>query len=207
MFLATDNGIYKNKVKMKKKAFLFIGMIILTMSCKGQTNKTLSRYESTVKVSKSLYQGDSMQVHDILKKMLYQHLHPFRPQKQFDSETKIFVDSILYSPDRLRMVVFVITRNSTGKLLKKENKAPFFYNANYLFCSRDNEKSHIRVYDYVGFNLVNYYKYNEVKERLKEFCFSGLGGKQNKYNIDDKRFWKSNDFEWVLKNSQATQVR
>jgi hypothetical protein len=175
------------------------------MSCNAQPEGTPLKYKNNYKVKKSTYIGDSTEISNILSKMLSKHLHPFRPETQFNSETDIHIDSIIYSPDELRMIVFVVTKNSTDKLFKKENGELFFYNANYLFCSRIDKNAPINVYDYVGYNLINYYSYKEIKEQLYEHCFIDLG-KDDKYNVDDVRFWKSSDFNWIVEHSEATKA-
>jgi hypothetical protein len=185
-----------------------LSLLFTNMTCNRQNSTTPREYRNTNRVNHNLYLKDSVEAFSVLKLMLKKNLHPFRPEKQFDSNTSIFLDSIIYSPDKLKMVVFVITKNSTNKLSEKEGKEPYFYNANYLFCSRETKDSSIKIYDYAAFNLVYYYSYNEIKKRLNEYCFLDLGQqKENKYNLDDLRFWQSDDFKWVSKNFNATQIQ
>ena len=183
-----------------KYGFLPIIFLCTVISCHEGSSVTAVNYKNRQTIDPNLYRKDSIEIHRVLKKMLSQHVHPFVPAKLFDTTTRIYVDSIIYSPNRLKMIAFVITRNSTTKLLKKENNEPYFYNANYLYCSRQNKEMPIKIYDYVGFNLVYYYSYESVKQRLQEYCFSDLAN-ENKFNVDDLRFWYSEDFHWVMNNS------
>lgn len=185
-----------------KKGFLSIIFLIGILSCNGRSSSTTASYKNKSVIDINLYRDDSVKVHHILEKMLTEHLHPFTPVSQFDIDTKLYIDSIIYSPDKLRMIVFLITRNSTDKLLKKENGEQYFYNANYLFASREDG---ITIYDYVGFNLVYYYNYDSIKQRLHEYCFSDLA-RDHKFNIDDVRFWNSDEFKWVMNNAKGTHL-
>lgn len=187
-----------------KTIILAIGLISIIASCQNPPSGTPSEFKIKSNYDSVTYKKDSVEIESILRKMLSKHMNPFQPLKQFDSNTKIYLDSIIYSPDRLRMVAFVITKNSTDKLLKRENNALFFYKANYLFCSRNSKFSPITVYDYTGFNLAYYYDYDDIKKRLNEYCFFEMAG-QGGYNLDDIRFWQSDRFARIIKNASPTQ--
>ncbi len=202
--ITNNGGVRLNP--MKTTLSIICIFTVLIISCNNQKSGTPKKYKSIVNVSQQGYFKDSIEIGDVLKKMLTSHLHPFRPEKEFDATTQIFIDSIIYSPDKSKLIVFVIKKNSTNKLLKKENNELYYYNGNFLFCSRDDIDSKIKIYDYAGFNLVNYYVKNDLKERLKEYCFLDRGQEKGKYNIDDIRFWNSDDFNWVINNSQATKL-
>ena len=134
--------------------------------------------------------------------MLDKNIKPFQPSKQFDSTTSIFLDSIIYSPDKNKMVIFVISKINDSKLAQPLNyKTKFHYNANYLYCIRS--VNDIKISNYSSFNLTHWETYKDVKTRLKEECFEDRTqeGTQNKepiYNIDDKRFWQSEDFNDII---------
>ena len=195
----------KTTKTMKISIYLCVYLCIVNISCNSKPANTPLKYKNNYKVSEDVYSRDSTEISKVLTMMLSKHVHPFRPEKQFDFNTEIRINSIIYSPDKLKMIVFVITKNSTDKLLKKENGQLFFYNGNYLYCLRGNKNSPIKVFDYAAFNLTHYYSYKEIKDRLDEHCFIDLG-KENKYNVDDVRFWESNDFVQVIKNSESTQI-
>jgi len=99
------------------------------------------------------------------------------------------------------MIALVVARNASTKLSWRENDEPFFFDAYYLFCSRQSLEESVKVYDYDRYGLSTFYDYDEIREALREHCFSRLfsvEGTEHHYNIDDKRFWSSKDFEWVL---------
>lgn len=183
-------------------------VMVLLFACKSKS--TLKQYRNYVKVSSALYQTDTSKIKNALQKMLGEHLQPFRPEEHFDTASIIYLDTVIYSPDKLKMIALVITENSTNKLMHKTNSAKSFFNGNYLFCSRVNLTSKISVYDYSSYNIAHYYNYADIRARLYEYCFKELSYEvfdgKNGYNIDDLRFWNSDVFKWVVSNSKATSV-
>lgn len=196
-------------IKDMSKIYL-LTVIVLLATCKSKYKSTPKEYKNIVNVSSMMYQSDTSEIRNVLWKMLKEHVQPFRPKEYFDSASKIYLDTLIYSPDKLKMIALVITENSTSNLMHKTNSAKFFFNGNYLFCSRVDLKSKIIVYDYSSHNIVNYYDYNDIKTRLREYCFKELSYEafdgEKGYNIDDLRFWNSNFFKWVTGNSRATVI-
>lgn len=195
--------------KIKILTFL-LSTVILFSTCQNIYNSTPKEYKNITTVSSTMYQSDTSEIRKILERMLNEHLHPFRPKEHFDSASKIHLDTLIYSPDKLRMIVFVITENNTNKLESKTNNAKMFFNGNYLFCLRESLSSRISVYDYSSSNFVHYYQYNDLKTRLYNYCFRELSYQtfngEKQYNIDDLRFWNSDVFKWVVVNSKATTI-
>jgi hypothetical protein len=196
-------------IKNMIKIYLLTVVVLLT-TCKSKYKSTPKEYKNTIGVGSMMYQSDTSEIRNVLMEMLNEHLQPFRPKELFDATSTIYLDTVIYSPDKLKMVALVITENSTTKLLHKTNNAKFFFNGNYLFCSRTDLTSKIFVYDYSSHNIVHYYKYNDIKTRLHEYCFKELSSEifdgEKGYNIDDLRFWNSKVFKWVVGNSRATAL-
>lgn len=192
---------------MKSAIMLFL--LLVLFCCNGGRDGSTTPKEYQYKaheVSKARYQTDTTDLRSVLTKMIDKRTRPF-DLRAYDNGTNFFIDSLVYGPDQTRMIVFVVAKNSTTKLLKRENNATYYYDAFYLFSSRESVDSSIRVYDYSGYRLNFFYSYSEIREALREYCFRRLmrsDGNDIHYNIDDIRFWSSNDFEWVLNNSAAT---
>jgi hypothetical protein len=191
-----------------KNVFIF-SLLLALCGCKGcrSAGSTPQAYKYKIsETARATYSSDTTAVTSILKKMLNDRTKPFN-LKMYDKETDFFIDSLVYSPDQLRMIVFVIARNATSKMLHRENDSAYFYDAYYLYCARDSMKDPIKIYDRAGYGLVNFYDFTEIREALKEYCFNRLlkvDDTEQHYNIDDIRFWTSKDFEWVVNNSTAT---
>lgn len=186
-------------------------LLLALCGCEGCGNKSTTPAAHKYKLhqdAKSKYAVDTTAIRTILTKMLNEKVKPFN-LKMYDEQTDLFIDSLVYSPDQLRMIVFVISKNSTLKMLHRENDSGYYYDAYYLYCSRDSLKEPIKVYDRAGYGLVNFYDYEEIRGALRDYCFNRLlklDGAIQHYNIDDKRFWSSKDFEWVVNNSIATSL-
>lgn len=192
------------------KVILFSLLLIFNFSCKDykQIDETPLKYKYKVDgITFQTYSRDTAMVHATLVKMLHEHTNPF-DQQAYDDDTDLFVDSLVYGPDRLRMIVLVIVKNETVKLLKRENDSTFYYDAYYLFCERKSPQNSIHVYDYSGDRLSRFYDYEKISAALREYCFTRLRndeGDEPHFNVDDKRFWDSQTFKWVLENSKATR--
>jgi hypothetical protein len=193
-----------------KRLIPICALVIMFFSCGNDSyNGTPAKFKSFVKINNAVYVADKNQTYSIIKKMINAKINPFDIE-EYDDNTNVFIDTLIYSPDQKMLIAFIITKNSIEKLLRKENNEKYYYNANYLFCLKNNIEGKIGVFDYAGFNLVNFYSYNEIKEALHDYCFYRLFGESTRknihYNLDDVRFWKSKDFEMIIKNSKVTQI-
>ncbi|MCJ0743869.1 hypothetical protein [Pedobacter montanisoli] len=189
---------------MKKSTFPIIGIIILLFglilgSCNNKS--TSERYKYQVSFSTIEYQRDSLNLSKVLNIMLNKNIKPFRPPAKYGKNTDIYIDSILYGPDKLRLVVLLITK------LQDESYDGFF-----LFCKKDDIKSSIKVYDESSFGFINFQTYNDVKNALNEYCFRRRvtdhpwKNKEPKYNMDDIRFWSSREFIDITSDSSFVQL-
>ncbi len=184
-------------------------VLVSLLSCQGNTNQssTPSEYTYTINTAaQASYSSDTTAIRPILAKMLEKKIGPFRLE-EYDSQTGFYIDSLITSPDQLRSVIFVITRNSTSKLLLRENALDYYFNAFYLYSSKEAIDSPQIIYDYSGYRLNGFYDRHEIREALREYCFNRLfrlDGEEQIYNINDKRFWNSKSWEWVLKYAAAT---
>ena len=196
---------------MKKKIIILVVVLSFAIlyGCKDYrgTHTTQLKYKYKIPATAfARYSDDTTAIRTILQKMLIKKTEPF-DLKLYDSQTNLVIDSLIYGPDQLRMIVFVIARNSSTKLSSRENDSPFFYYAYYLFGSRQSMKDPINVFDYSGYRLGNFYDRAEISEALRDYCFNRMQrveSTEQYYNVDDKRFWNSNYFERVLRNSTAT---
>ena len=175
----------------------------------GGNTETLSNSNSS-KIDTALFKKDKVRLQLVVTKMIQKNKNPFQDKLQFDSLTECFIDSIIYSPDKLRSIAFVIIRNSNRKLtLDPGDLNGHYYNAYYFYCSRNNVQSQIRLYEYSGYSLVRDPSYAEVRYALYENCFKKMSLNSTKddeiYNMNDTRFWKSSYFNWVIQSSTFEQ--
>ncbi len=159
------------------------------------------------KISKDLYQKDSVYLGSTLRKMVDNNIDPFVAKNEFDNHTSIFIDSIIYSPNYLRAVVLVITDNLNAKFESNSFASGKTYNGNYFFCFRDTISSPLNIIKYSPWGLIHFESFETVKKRLRDECFrlrssQRWSEEESKYNMTDNRFWLSDEFNSVIKHSK-----
>jgi hypothetical protein len=173
---------------------------------------TPPEYKQSTVVIEQRYMEDSIYLYNVVESMLLKHIEPFSPPSYYTKTTEIYLDSVLYSPNQLRLIVFVISKVPRRTALANgKDTLSYDYDAYYLFCGRDNLNSSIKVFEYCPFRIGNYASYKEVKYALNELCFGRRAtdlwnNQEPKRNIDDSRFWNSNEFNSVLAKSKYVQL-
>ena len=74
---------------------------------------TPDRLKSIVKTSNSLYSDDSIYLIKLIKQQIKEQTNTFS-LKEFDIDTKIIIDTIMYIPEFDEIVFFVITENKNS---------------------------------------------------------------------------------------------
>jgi hypothetical protein len=74
------------------------------------------------------------------------------------------------------------------------------------------EDNVIKVFNYGPVTLGNYSNYDDLKTALRELVFSRRSGdrwndNQPKYNMDDRRFWLSDEFNSIASGETHTQLK
>lgn len=179
-------------------------------------NYTPKEYKSIVYVSKEQYSKDSLNLVLIIKSQINAHKEPYVNALRIndkleyinDSLTKIYIDSIFYSPKLDKIAFLVLVENENKKLYKgmtkaeadgweKEGNLPYLgthFNSNCFIAKRINDVFDIYFY---GYSFTNSRTYKENSTALRDACLNHREDKnENKktYNVDDKRFW--NSYEW-----------
>ncbi|PRD44094.1 hypothetical protein C5745_19730 [Sphingobacterium haloxyli] len=155
--------------------------------------RTEETFKSRMIVEENIYRRDSLQVLANLKGYLQRHEQSFYNKSYFDS-TELLLDTILYSPDIKRLVVFVLARNPTSRQFQPNTEYAWYYDGFCYLGIRENDD--IRLNWFRRFNLINYYDEQEAKNDLKEYYFTRLASAKDtdgsliyKFNVDDSRFW------------------
>jgi hypothetical protein len=201
----------KNKI-IQYIAVVYLGIctILSSMtSCGQQTPTTPKKFKNNFVVDSNEYTRDSTYLYYTLETMAIKNIKPFTPSTYYTKSTKIYVDSILFSPNNQRMIVFVISRVEIKK--SSNGGHEFEYNANFLFCKRDTLQEKIRVFEYSPYNLGNFETYKDVQTALYELCFVRRSSdpwneKEPRYNMDDIRFWNSQEFNDIISKSKFVEL-
>lgn len=175
---------------------LYILMWIITSSigCNNvEQGLTPSEYIYKDTVDDKIYNQYKSLLTDSIKSFIKAKGSPYYP-KEFDEQTEIFIDTILFSPQRNRIAFFVITKNSNDKLLNKGSEDEYHYDANCFVGQLEDDFWDIRWLNAI--NLTRYPTPMEASHRIREAYFNLFNRRKDidgnslyKYNLNDKRFW------------------
>lgn len=182
-------------------------------------NYTPKEDKSLVHVSKEQYFKDSLSLVSVIRDRIKNHQEPYtnairvKGKLEYinDSLTKIYIDSIFYSPDFKKVAFLVIVENENKKQYKgmtravadgwaKEGNLPYegtFFDGNCFIAKKENDifKSY-----YYGYSFSNSRTYNENSTALRNACLNHREDKSEKkptYNVDDKHFWNTDDWDLI----------
>lgn len=185
--------------------------LIAMVSCRQRMARTPSEYKFKVLATPEEYSEDSTYLYFVMETMLSKNMTPFTPSSLFTKSTGLYVDSILYSPDKLRIIVFVIGKvTNKEKTPRNDGTLPNEYIGNYLFCTRGSSSSPIKIFNYAPYRLETD-SYKDTKEALRELCFGRRATQEwskGTYflNMDDSRFWKSDEFNRIISKNTFIQM-
>lgn len=158
-----------------------------------------------------LYHADTSYLHEIMRKMIGDHIAPFRPATEYDEETNIFIDTVLYDKDSLKAMALVITENSIFKLKARLSEADNFYSGYYFFCRRDRRGEPLKVFKYNPYRLGRYESYRQVQHRLRYESFTrrskDVWNDESKYNFDDQKFWSGSEYNEITSDTNYIVIQ
>lgn len=193
------------KVEMNILGFC-IGLLTMCNSCNYYAKPTPGKYKYiSLSQSPEGYTKDSTGLIMVLNKMVAENIKPFNSKHAYDSlRTTIYLDTILYSPDKKGIVIFIITKTDKINLKHQgDTILKYFYGANYLYGLKDSIKQDIKLFDFSSVSFINFDSYKKAKEALLEYCFGRRAtdrpwnGREPRYNMDDVRFWRGDQFNII----------
>lgn len=165
-----------------------IFLYILSTGCWISSTRTPQRYKNSTKVDSETYKWQRQQLHDSIRSMVDQRRNPFY-QSDNGSSTEIYIDTILYNPEKTKTAFFVITKNKERK--NNEESNIFNYRAHCLIANIVGSKfTNIRWLSY--YNISGYESLTNTSSRIREMHFLEFKNRPKngvKYNLDDVRFW------------------
>ena len=177
----------------KSISFLFIFLILSGGSCIKGSRPTPEKYRYVNSFLLEDYEQDSLRIVHQIRQMIDGNRRPYYSDG-YDSLTEIYVDSILYSPAKDKIAVFVIAKNSNDKLLTRGDPLEFHYNANCFIGEKSTTNWEVRWFQKMNFPY--YRNYEKVSRKIRFRYFNNLvefkgqnGNSHYKYNLDDIRFW------------------
>jgi hypothetical protein len=177
-----------------KKADIFLySLFVCLVSCNsGMKNKSAGdKYVNHSIVTREKYKSDSLVI--VYKLMIeLQNQEAFFDNSSYNGLTQIIIDSIIYSPDYMKIAAFVVVKNSTKNQLYSDTNHAWYYDGTcYLgrgvgdslklywvgpgFTQSDNDD---RISSFIR---DHYFRLNNTRDSTQpDYC---------KYNLDDIRFW------------------
>lgn len=182
-------------------------------------NYTNQSYKSVVHVSKQQYSNDSLSLIFEIKEKIKSHQEPYTSSIRVNeileyinnSVTKVYIDTIFYNQNLKKIAFLVIVENENKKLYRgmsrdeadgwtKEGNLPYdgsFFDGNCFIAKKENNT--FKIY-YYGYHFTNSKTYKENSNALRDACLNRQEDKNKEkpsYNIDDKRFWNTDDWNLV----------
>lgn len=116
------------------KIITYIGLLLSTMvlfTCGSNSPD----YKPNVK-----YEKDSVYFRAVVRKMMTENIDPFHNVREFDQNSSLFIDTILYSKDSLKAMLLVITVTSDTKTHPVYDN----FHGNYFFAGKTGQKSRLK---------------------------------------------------------------
>lgn len=157
---------------------------------KNTESYTPTEFISRVAVSRETYLADSTRLlRDLYDGISSSELSFFG---NFNNETKLIIDSILYSPDQNKLVILLLARNPTHQLEKYPKKYKWYYSANCYIGKRANG---LFVLKHSGPFVESNFDEWEISDNFKMACLMKNENQlTGSHNMNDNRFW--NEHIW-----------
>lgn len=195
---------------MKNLILLLLFSFQLT-SCQNKVvNETPKEYIAKVNVLSETYRKDSLELVNAIRKDIEDHTGGYK-SKIYDTESKVIIDTIMYSPNNERIFFFVITKGKNRKLYPQEMSDQemieaskytrqsldgFYFEGKAYVAYKKNDL--IFMTQFYGITTARYDNIKSVRKRQRQIFFkefSSINEEGYEYNINDIRFWE-NDFFW-----------
>lgn len=177
---------------------LVIATLLFASCFNAEIKKTPQQFKNSVRVERSVYIQDSLQLTEILYDQLKMHKQAFSSDEYCDS-TQIIVDSILYDISQNKIAVFVIAKNPSSRNKYLDTQEPFYFNASCYLGKRFSPNSNrFKLVNIGPFSLSNGEDITIAKQAIRYYYLLALptvldedGKPFYDFNLDDKRFWNS----------------
>jgi hypothetical protein len=184
-------------------AWLIVGVVFLNSCIRTPDRIYHKTADYTVNVKKQEYVRDSLYLgYTVLKFIDFQ----FANYSSLSKPVVVVVDSIFYSPDKLKLFAFCIVRdtNNTNWGLINRPKNKYFYNGRNLIAYRSDINAVWDVHNFDQYtpvrwdtykevyNLFRFYYYNQFKDDMGsqwDSTINNLVSVKFDYNLNEKAFW------------------
>lgn len=185
---------------------VLIGIAILSSCCNNHYEANFAKDPIRTASPDKLYRRDSAFIARTIWEFMDKEVYIYDFYKKYNipfSKITVDIDTILYSPDTLKMFAFVIK-----KVPDPESKVPddYYYNGNNVEGFRSSTNEPWIIYPTYFCAVSSMPNYNMVRQTLRNYFFIKFksashyiwdSSKQDliltdyKYNLDEKTFWDS----------------
>jgi hypothetical protein len=163
-----------------------------------RNSDTPKKYLNHSKNSKNNYTKDSLWITVQLCGYLKNHQESFYVKNYFE-DTELMIDTILYSPDKDKIALFVIVKKPTYRKLIASDKYEYYYDGYCYFGLREKDIFHLYWYEN---SLTNFSAKSDISSALRGFYFREFASIKTRdtglvYNLNDIRFWNCNFWNTV----------
>ena len=180
-------------------------IFLILISCgKPEAPKTPAKYRYKTVVEDSIYDQDKEYFKIEVNELIDRREGPFYPDS-YELEAEVFIDSILYSPNKLKTIFFAIVKQPNKALEETDGPENSHYNAYCFLGIRDSKGKSWRIKWFDAMRFVHFDSYIEASKLIRFRYSRNLveiknqkGESRYKYNVNDIRFWES--LVWEEKN-------
>jgi len=214
---------FEKNVLEKRTGLITILIFCFLLSCNYSAKKEdtgnqldleqdVSNIPEYHKSPNAAYKRDSLFIISTIWQFIEKQVSPFQFYKTFNipfNRIRVDVDTIMYSPDSLKLFAFVIETSPESEHNNKKN----YSSGNSLIGFRSNSKTYWTIYNFDQFSTGGFRKYNSVRKLFREYYF-GEGNFKNDaeyiwdsikqiktsakfgYNLNEVHFWDSS-LVWI----------
>lgn len=137
---------------------VIFGILIFAESCNfgtgvGEVRITSKEFLNSTKVNQDIYNRDIDTTMHQIQQFLSTHSKSFYSKVYFDS-TKLYIDTILYSPDQNKIAIFLVTKNPVTRQLYPNTKYRYYYDASCYIGKRQKDTFDLKWLK--RFSLINF---------------------------------------------------
>jgi hypothetical protein len=174
------------------KYFKYILFLFITTSC--NYTSTPEEFINTVVVPDSIYLKDKHLLNTEFL-LFYDSKNSQLPKNSETGILKSQIDTILYGPnDKMVFLVVYTQKNEYAELLIDVDVGEGVSYLGECFIAKKKKES-IRIVSRLVYGTTSIDNSLKAKKLLREIYFREVGLINNKYNINDKRFWDSSVWE------------
>ena len=172
------------------KYLLVISILLILNSCNGQTS-TPEEFLNSNKIDSKIYKNNRM----TFKKSSLSYLDSLNNSKTPKPKSDILninIDTVFYGPNGKVAILYILKKtNPYVELVNQDNEGGIQYSGGCLIGQKNGENS-FEIFKKLKYNVTSVENKKVVSNKLRIIYLRELGLMDNRYNINDIRFWDSN---------------